>query len=128
MTVSNLFLRFGVLSLIVGVSLGVWMGASHDFALRPVHAHINLIGWASMMIFGLVYRAMPEAGEGWLPRAQLVTAVIGMPLMMAGLAAMLLNQTALLPVMLIGELLVAVSIVLFAVVLFRATGGNPVAA
>ena len=53
MSVSNNFLRLGVLSALVGMSLGVWMGANQDFVLRPVQAHINLLGFASMMLFGL---------------------------------------------------------------------------
>lgn len=66
-SVSNNFLRLGVLSALVGMTLGVWMGANQDFVLRPVHAHINLLGFASMMLFGLFYRAFPAAARGWLP-------------------------------------------------------------
>ena len=49
MSVSNNFLRLGVLSALVGMSLGVWMGANQDFVLRPVHAHINLLGFLILM-------------------------------------------------------------------------------
>lgn len=126
--VSSAFLRLGVVALIVGVSLGMWMGANHDFTLRPVHAHINLIGWASMMLFGLTYRVMPHAAQGRLPWLQLVLAAVGFVLMMAGLTALLLENMALMPVMLAGEVMVGASILLFAVILFRATGGKAGAA
>ena len=39
-----------------GVSLGAYMGASGDHTLRPVHAHINLLGLATLAIIGLIYR------------------------------------------------------------------------
>jgi cbb3-type cytochrome oxidase subunit 1 len=39
------------------------MGASEDFQLTPVHAHLNLVGWASLAVFGLVYRAYPKLAE-----------------------------------------------------------------
>lgn len=68
MSVSNTFLRFGVLALLVGVGLGMWMGANENFTLRPIHAHINLIGWASMMLYGLVYRAFPGRKPAGRPR------------------------------------------------------------
>jgi hypothetical protein len=123
--VSSAFLRLGVVALIVGVSLGMWMGASHDFTLRPVHAHINLVGWASMMLFGLTYRVLPHAARGKAPWIQLGLAGVGFVLMMAGLAAVLLENMALLPVMLAGELMVGASILLFAIILFRATGPGP---
>lgn len=123
MTVSNAFLRLGVLALIVGVALGVWMGHSQDFLLRPVHAHINLIGWASMMIFGFFYRLFPHAA-GRLAWTQFGLAAVGFLLMMPGLAFVLREQMAFLPLLLAGELLVSLSVLLFAVVLFRATGGR----
>jgi cbb3-type cytochrome oxidase subunit 1 len=28
--------------------------------LAPVHAHLNLLGWASLALFGIVYRLYPE--------------------------------------------------------------------
>ncbi len=121
-SVSNNFLRFGVLALICGVSLGAWMGANENFTLRPVHAHINLIGWASMMLYGLFYRAFPDAARGWMALTQFYVGVIGFILMMTGLTAMLLNNTTLLPALMAGELMTLASILLFAVILFRATG------
>lgn len=50
--------------LVAGVCLGIYMGLSHDFALTPVHAHVNLLGWASLALFGLSYRAYPRLGAG----------------------------------------------------------------
>lgn len=123
MTVANAFLRLGVVALVVGVGLGVWMGASQDFALRPVHAHINLIGWASMMIFGFFYRLFPQA-SGRLPWIQFALAAAGFVLMMPSLALVIMGNAAVLPALLAGEVLVSLSVLLFAVVLFRVTGGR----
>ena len=58
---SNLFLRLGALFALAGVSLGYWMGMTEQFGLMPVHAHINLLGWVSMFLYGLFYRAVPAA-------------------------------------------------------------------
>lgn len=126
MGVSNAFLRLGVLALIVGVSLGMWMGANEDFTLRPIHAHINLIGWASMMLMGFFYRLLPQAA-GRLAWVQLGVFTLGFILMMTGLSALLLGNETLLPVLLAGELLTGLGILLFAVILFRATGGRETA-
>lgn len=126
MTVSNAFLRLGVLALIVGVSLGMWMGANEDFTLRPIHAHINLVGWASMMIMGFFYRLLPHAA-GRLAWVQLSLFTLGFILMMTGLSGMLLGNEALLPLLMAGELMTGAGILLFAVILFRATGGREIA-
>ena len=53
MNISNTFMRLGVLTLIGGMALGMWMGANQNFTLRPVHAHVNLLGFVAMMLFGL---------------------------------------------------------------------------
>ncbi|RZI99581.1 MAG: hypothetical protein EON90_10885 [Brevundimonas sp.] len=125
MSVSNNFLRLGVLAVLVGVSLGIWMGANENFTLRPVHAHINLIGWASMMLFGLVYRVIPEAAKGWMPVAHFILAALGFLIMMPSLSLMLLGNMTLVPFLVASEFMVFASLVLFAIIVFRATGGKP---
>jgi hypothetical protein len=53
------FLLLATVLLICGATLGIDMGAREDFQLVPVHAHLNLAGWASLALFGLVYRSYP---------------------------------------------------------------------
>ena len=53
------FLLLATVLLICGAVLGITMGAREDFQLVPVHAHLNLAGWASLALFGLTYRAYP---------------------------------------------------------------------
>ena len=120
-SVSNNFLRLGVLSALVGMSLGVWMGANENFVLRPVHAHINLLGFASMMLFGLFYRAFPAAGRGWLPLAHFVLAVLGFLILMPTLALMLLGKPIFVPGMIASEIMLVASMALFVVIVFKAT-------
>lgn len=121
MSVSNNFLRLGVLSALVGMSLGVWMGANQDFVLRPVHAHINLLGFASMMLFGLFYRVFPAAGRGWLPMAHFGLSVLGFLILMPSLTLMLLQKPLFLPAMIASELMLVGSMLLFVVIVFMAT-------
>lgn len=121
MFVSNNFLRLGALSALVGMSLGVWMGANQDFVLRPVHAHINLIGFASMMLFGLFYRAFPAAGRGWMPMTHFALSVIGFLILMPSLTLMLLGKPLFMPGMIASEIMLVASIALFVVIVFKAT-------
>lgn len=66
MSVSRNFLLIGSLYLIVGILLGFYMSAAEQFGLATVHAHINLLGFAAMTIFGLAYRLIPALAENWL--------------------------------------------------------------
>lgn len=43
-----LWIKAAVVYLVMGVGLGIYMGASGDHVMVPVHAHLNLLGWASL--------------------------------------------------------------------------------
>ena len=86
------FLLLGTLSLLVGVGLGIFMGASGNFQLTPVHAHINLVGWASLALFGLAYRAYPELGASRLAPFHLLLAAGGAILLPAGIYLAVLHD------------------------------------
>jgi cbb3-type cytochrome oxidase subunit 1 len=45
----------------LGISFGLWMGFSPMAVIyRPAHAHLNLLGFASMLIFGVAYHVIPR--------------------------------------------------------------------
>jgi hypothetical protein len=55
------FIRIAALYLVIGVAMGIAMGITQNFSLAPVHAHINLLGWASLWIMGVIYHAWPSS-------------------------------------------------------------------
>jgi uncharacterized membrane protein YgdD (TMEM256/DUF423 family) len=59
------FLLLAAVALSIGVGMGIYMGIAHDFSLAPVHAHMNLVGWASLALFGITYKLYPELQESW---------------------------------------------------------------
>ena len=61
--ISDLFILTGVLFAVAGMALGVAMGMAGDSSLAPVHTHINLLGWTTMALFGLVYKVYDRGGE-----------------------------------------------------------------
>lgn len=55
------FIRSSLLWLGGGVLLGVWMAvAPQALIYRPAHVHANLLGFVSMMIFGVAYHVIPR--------------------------------------------------------------------
>ena len=61
--ISDLFILTGVLFAVAGMALGVAMGMAGDSSLAPVHTHINLLGWTTMALFGLVYKVYDRGGD-----------------------------------------------------------------
>lgn len=94
MNLSRSFLLIGGLYLIVGMVLGSYMGGSGDHSLAPVHAHINLLGFTLMTLFGLSYRFFPALAEGWMGRAQFFLHQIGTLVALASLYLLLSGKAA----------------------------------
>ena len=110
----SIWLRLAVLYFVVAALLGILMGMVGDHTLFPVHAHLNLLGWVSMAIFGLIYRQYPEMAANKLARIHFWLYNISLPLTMITLACLLKGNAALEPVVGIGSLLLGVAIMLFA--------------
>ncbi|AYG93860.1 hypothetical protein D8I30_00685 [Brevundimonas naejangsanensis] len=123
---SNRFLRLAVAFALIGMVLGYWMGSSRDFTASPVHAHINLLGWVSMALYGLFYRILPQAARGRLPQVHFWTALIGLLIFMPALTAELIGGPAWASFahigLIAGPTLTLLSMAVFALIVFRATG------
>jgi len=90
------FLLLATVILLAGASLGIKMGMTEDFQLTPVHAHLNLAGWASLALFGLVYRAYPQLAQRRLATVHFILSGTGAVLLPIGIGlAILKNQPAL---------------------------------
>lgn len=64
--IDRLFVLTGLIFLLVGMALGLKMSATQDFAMHGLHAHLNLLGFVLMTLFGLCYRSWPKMQEGSL--------------------------------------------------------------
>ncbi len=116
---SRRFLLCAIGYVIIGMFLGIFMGATQDFSLAPVHAHMNLVGWASMGLFAYFYNAVPEAGETRLANAQFWIAQAGLLMLIPGLTMVLKENITGEPILIVGELLTATSMLLFGFTVFR---------
>ena len=87
--------RFIIMSIVyLGISslVGIAMlGSENAMALKFVHSHLNMLGWVSMMIYGVGYHILPK----FMGRAMHSKALGEIQFWMAniGLVAMLLFYT-----------------------------------
>lgn len=88
------FIRSSLIWLGVGVTIGVAMTIwpYNALAYRPAHVHANLLGFVSMMIFGVAYHVLPRfTGRGLystkMAQAHLILANAGLLLMVTGFIA-----------------------------------------
>ncbi len=120
MNISRNFLIIAACYLLIGVGFGMHMGASQNFALAPVHAHINLLGFTLMTLFGLAYRLIPAlAGNAlgrahfWLHQVGAAGTLLFLFLLLSGIAP------AVAPLMPVFEGLVAIGIVVWLINLYK---------
>ena len=118
---SNWFLRLAVLYLIAGVGLGLYMAASHNHTMFPVHAHLNLLGWVTLALFGLFYRLVPAATGTLLAKLHFCVYVPAHFVQMVLLALFFRGVTAVEPALGAVSMLVGAAIVMFAVVVWKHT-------
>jgi len=112
------FLKIAVVYLMVGVTLGLVMGIRGNFALAPVHAHLNLLGWASLALVGLIYHLHPAAGTTKLAQVHFWMHNLTLPVLMCALALELSGQEAFAPVVAIGSVVMVAALFVFAVNVF----------
>ncbi|WP_424927590.1 hypothetical protein [Amaricoccus tamworthensis] len=72
---------------LIGMIWGIQMSISHNHTLSPAHAHLNLIGFVIMAVYGVYYALTPAAGASraagihyWLTFAAVVVMTPGIAL------------------------------------------------
>ncbi|MEO8945363.1 MAG: hypothetical protein ABI338_02610 [Gemmatimonadaceae bacterium] len=94
------FLKASIAWLAAGVTLGVAMAVYPQLIVyRPAHVHMNLLGFVTMMIYGVAYHVIPRFtghplhsrrtayAQWWLANVGLLLMVIGFCLAPHGISA-----------------------------------------
>lgn len=114
------FLKIAVFYLLLGIGLGIFMAATHQFENRPVHTHINLAGWASLAIMAFAYKVFPALEKSKLATTHFWLHNVGLPVMIIGIFSIFNGQPQIGDAMAgIGSTVVALGMLAFAVNVWR---------
>ena len=119
-TLSRRWFLCAITYFVIGISLGVYMGASGNHSLHPAHAHINLVGWASMGLSGLLYRSFPAAAQSALAAWHFWLYQLGAPVMLLAVVAIYSGYENAGPVAGAGSVVILISVLLFWWAIFSA--------
>jgi hypothetical protein len=118
--VSAAFFAMGVLCVLMGMLWGIHMAIAKDFALMPAHAHLNLVGWVTMSLFGTFYALTANTMSPRLAWANFVISGLGVIVMIPSLAMMLsTGNDKLEPFVAIGSVLTVIGLLVFGVSVVR---------
>jgi len=107
-------IKIGIVYLLIGMGLGVYMGATKDFSLHPVHAHVNLLGWTLFAISGLIFHAFPQLEQSVLAKIYFWLYNVSVPVTLVCLYLFLNGNAAIDPILGLGSVLITVSAACFA--------------
>ncbi|MFS0555632.1 cytochrome-c oxidase [Brevibacillus sp. 179-C9.3 HS] len=114
------FLKIAAFYFLVAVVLGLIMGITKNFAYTSVHVHLNLLGWVSMAIMGLIYYLYPHAANTKLASCHFWLHNIFLPVMQGSLFFMiLLGQESLVIGVIVGSIGLVVGILLYVINLWK---------
>ncbi len=118
---SGHFLRAAVIYAVLGMVMGIHMASSHDHSQMPTHAHLTLLGWVSMALYGLFYRGLGDIAISKLMVAHKWLAHLGLIGLVVALYSMFAGFTGMEPLAGISSIVVLVAMILFAVIVFKNT-------
>lgn len=118
--VSAAFFATGVVCVLIGMFWGMHMGMTEDFTLAPAHAHLNLVGWVTMALYGTFYALTRGTMSVRLAWMNYIFSLLGGVTMIPALSLFLAsNDSKFIPVMVVGEVLTVIGMLIFALAVFR---------
>jgi cbb3-type cytochrome oxidase subunit 1 len=118
--VSFWFFATATIYVAIGMVWGIVMSATMDHSLAPAHAHLNLIGWVTMGLFGVYYHNVPAAAETHLAKFHFAIATLGVLLIVPGIVMALRQSGETLAKA--GSVLTLLSMLIFVYTVFRNRG------
>jgi hypothetical protein len=124
---SSVCFRAAVAFVVVGMIWGLQMAISDNHSAFPAHAHLNLLGWVSLFLFGIYYRLHPALEHSRLALSQIWLWVIGTVVQAIGVGLVTTGTASGEPAAAGGSILVLVSILIFGWLVFRRTANTSAA-
>ena len=120
MKASSASFQAAVLFVLGGMLWGLQMAISNDHSAFPAHAHLNLLGWVSLFLFGIYYRLNPSLDGSKAALAQVGIWSVGTAVMAVGVALVHTGHEAGDPIAAGGSILLLAGMLFFGWLVFRA--------
>ena len=78
------YIIVGLCWVIAGMIYGAWLGASHHNNFANSHAHINLLGFVTSVLFGMLFWAFPAMAKSRAAMWQFLIYEVGIALLIIG--------------------------------------------
>ncbi|MHB2166564.1 hypothetical protein [Alsobacter sp. R-9] len=119
MKASTLSFQAAVLLVLVGMGWGIAMAASGDHSTHPAHAHLNLLGWVSLFLFGIFYHLHPALDRSRAALAQVWVWIVATVVLAVGVGLVHSGRDIGDPIAGVSSIVVFADMAFFAWLVFR---------
>jgi cbb3-type cytochrome oxidase subunit 1 len=119
MQASSLSFQAAVLFVLAGMGWGIQMGITQDHSAFPAHAHLNLLGWVSLFLFGVYYHLNPSLDKAGAARIQVWIWIVGTITETIGLGLVYTGHEAAEPMIAVGSLILFAAMLIFGWLVFQ---------
>jgi len=124
MKASSLSFQAGVLFVLAGMVWGLQMAIANDHSAFPAHAHLNLLGFVSLFLFGFYYRMHPSLDQSLVAFAQIWIWIAGTIVMAVGVALVHTGHAGGDRVAAFGSIIVLAAMLTFGWLVYRSERGT----
>ena len=119
MTPSNLCFRGAMLLLLAGMLWGLQMAMTDDHSAFPAHAHLNLLGFVALFLFGIFYRLNPKVEANRLALPQVWIWIVSTVVLVFGVGLVHTGHPAGDPIAAVGSFAIFANAILFTWLVFQ---------
>lgn len=88
------FITVSSIYLLLGLFIGYLMGVTNLFQYTSLHVHVNLVGWVTSALFGIVYTIYKSPYYKKVVNFHFWLHMIGVPLLMLGMYFIIVGMEA----------------------------------
>jgi hypothetical protein len=119
MKASSLSFQAAVLFVLAGMGWGIQMGITQDHSAYPAHAHLNLLGWVSLFLFGVYYHLNPSLDKAGAARIQVWIWIVGTVIETIGIYLVITGGAAAEPTVAVGSFIAFAAMLIFGWLVFQ---------
>jgi peptidoglycan/LPS O-acetylase OafA/YrhL len=119
MKASSVCFPVAVLMVLAGMIWGIIMAISDDHSAMPAHAHLNLLGWVCLFLFGIFYHLHPAIDRSRTALVQVWVWILTTIILTIGVGLVHTGHPIGDPIAAVGSLIVFADMLLFGWLVLR---------
>jgi peptidoglycan/LPS O-acetylase OafA/YrhL len=119
MKASSVCFPVAVLMVLAGMIWGIIMAISDDHSAMPAHAHLNLLGWVCLFLFGIFYHLHPALDRSRTALVQVWVWIVTTIILTIGVGLVHTGHPIGDPIAAVGSLIVFADMLLFGWLVLR---------